>query len=298
MDATQAAAFIAAVPAARQDRIARDLQVLVAGRDAGSILNPDFQDVKRNLDGAAEGIFKGMTGHFTAGKGGKLDPDFVTNEVLNKMNWDILFMGARTAISARKKLDKIKVSHPMVDAYRAAVAIILPVALLLEEVKPFIVKGRRPAAPEVIAARAARAAKVTPMARATCGCCFGGQAVLDNGYIHDHGYRIPRAWMKTASCPGSSYKPLEVSDAGPRYMVSVLTDAETNLVQEIAEVTVAETLTYTKRKEAVTLVKGVDLAFEAEKATKLSHLELDLRFVRQDLAKFRSVVANWKPVAK
>lgn len=288
--------FLAAVPeGARRDRAARDLQTVLNAREVGSILNVVFQDAKRTLDAEAEGMFKRATGHFTAGKGGKLDPDFAINALLNEMSWAILFSGARTAIAASKKLaaKKLDFSHPMVDAYRAAVALILPVALLLEEVKGLVVKGRRPPTAEVAAARAAKLASVEKMDRATCGCCFGGQAVLDNGYIHDHGYRKPAPWRKTASCPGSMFRPLEVSDEGPRYMVAMLTSHEAHLVEELKGTDTLESITFERRGEKVTVGLG-SVEFASRLAALIEGLNRDLRFVREELAEFTKVVANWK----
>ncbi len=294
MDVTQTEAFLAAVPeGARRDRLQRDLGVVIHGVDVGSILNVELKEARYSIDGEAEGIFKRATAHFTAGMGGQLDPDFATNELLKAMHWDILFSGARTAISASKKLAKIKLAHPMVDAYRAAVALILPVALLLEEAKKVVVLGRRPPTPEVAAARAAKLASVDKMDRATCGCCLGGQAVLENGLVHDHGYRLPSAWRKTASCYGRQFRPLEVSDEGPRFMVDLLEGFEARTVASIASAQSATEFSFERRNVICTIRQG-EVGFDSHRAGVISGLELDLRSARRELADFRKIVAEWK----
>jgi hypothetical protein len=300
-----AAAFLAAVPEGKSKKWAEDaLQVIVAGVEAGSVLNVDFQDAKRSLDSAAEGIFRALVNPFWVGKGGTIDADPVLNKDLNKLHWEVNPTGLHAFISASKKLAKVKFSHPMVDAMRAGVATVLPLALVVEDLKKVIVKGRRPPTAEVLAERARKAAMVKSMSRATCGCCFGDQAVLPNGYIHDHGYSRPREWMKTASCYGRQFRPLEVSDEGPRFMVDLLTRTEASLLQGIENLRKATKLPVergSKRNERgvrIPVFEDIEVGhpqFERVRERRIYAEEANLKGCRADLAEFKKVIAEWKP---
>lgn len=275
------------------DRATQALRTIRQGIADGAILNVVFQDAKATLDRAAETFFKASTDHFWHGTGGNLDQDKAINDALNAMVWGVRISYARDAISAAKKLAKVKLSHPMVDAYRAAVAAILPLAHEMAAAKALVVKGRRPN-PEAEARKAARLASVVPMARATCGCCFGDQAVLPNGKIHDHGYMLRGSWNKTASCYGRAFRPLEVSDEGPRFMVEMAERAEAQIVADLA--ITPTTITTQGRNGKLTTTTPADADWTRRLASRTAELESELRSVRSDLETFRKTVADWKKV--
>jgi hypothetical protein len=288
-----AAAFIAAVPANRKDRVEAALSALFAADRAGSIFNVDLKDLKFTLDRAAEEAFKAATEHFWAGKGQVLAADDTAlNDGLNQMHWDVHPYNLHDFVSAAKKMSKVKVSHPMVDAYRAAIAAILPVAEVVAGMKSKVVMGRKPN-PEAAARKAAKA--LTEMDRATCGCCFGNQAVLPNGKIHDHGYTLPQAWNKSASCDGRDFRSLEVSVEGPKHMVAKLERYESQYLKLIADAPARTVISKTNPYSGKTTVwKKGEQGFENQMRATISELESILTSIRSDLAKFQKVVAEWK----
>jgi len=286
-----AANFLAIVPADRRERAVGALMAAFAAERAGTIFNVDLKDLKNILDRASEEAFRAMTERFWAGKGGTLSDDKDMNDALNAMHWGIMFSGLYTARSIAKKLAAVKVSHPMVDAYRAAIAAILPVAVVVEGLKSKVVMGRKPN-PEAAARKAAKAEKAMP--KATCGCCFGNHAVLPNGKIHDHGYTLPREWMKSASCDGRDFRPLEVSVEGPKHMVTKLEGIEARYVKSLADAPALTEVSKSRFNGKVIVFKKGDAQFEYELRSVIGNLESILKSIRADLATFRKTVAEWK----
>jgi hypothetical protein len=288
-----AAAFLALVPVERQPRTETALRNLFAAAAAGSIYNQELKNLKLTLDYAAAAAWNTVVGPFWHGKGGNLDVDFNTNEALNDLHRSVTGIhSVRESIAASKKLAKAKVSHPMVDAMNKVAAAALPVALVIEDLKTKVVMGRKPN-PEAQARKAASLDSM--MNRATCACCFRGQAVLPNGKIHDHGYSLPdRAW-KTGSCYGRGFRPLEVSNEGLHFMVGMLTQSETAQVADLAKVKAAKKLTETDfhRKEHVYTPEMPEWA--RKHAAAVAEAERALEMTRRDLVEFKKHVAEWKP---
>jgi hypothetical protein len=295
-DADQVAAeFLAQVPEASRERAERALRIVFQAVEQGSIFNVDFQSVKYSLNSAAEHAWKAATDHFWVGKAGKLDADAKTNEALNALHWACLLSGARDAIAISKKLAKVKVQHPMVDAMRAVVSRVLPVALVLEDLKSKVVKGRKPN-PEAQARKAALAANAMPTA--TCACCFHEQAVLPNGNIHDHGYQIPRQWNKTASCYGRQFRPLEVSDDGLKFMVKLLKMTVANLEGAVERARTSTSITRRSYSGNEVTYTPTSKEWAQVLAGAIAEAEQELRSAQSDLKTFKKALADWKPAAK
>jgi len=286
-----AAAFLALVPAARKERTEEALMALFAAERAGTIFNVDLKDIKWTLDNSAEAAFRAMTESFWVGKGGTLDADKDINDALNQMRWDIHPSNLHDTISAAKKLEKVKLNHPMVAAHRAVIAAIRPVAGVVAGMKSKVVMGRKPN-PDAIARKAAKLENAMP--RATCGCCFSNQAVLSNGRIHDHGYTLPAAWNKSASCDGRDFLPLEVSVEGPKHMVAKLERYEAQYLKSLAAAPARTEVSKTSYSGKVTVFKKGEPQFEYQLQAVIADLESTLKAIRSDLAKFRTVVAEWK----
>jgi hypothetical protein len=288
-----AASFVSFVPSNRRERCASALQVICSGIAQGSILNVDFQDAKLVLDRSAEEAFDSATGSFWHGKGGSLSSDVAVNDALNEMHYAVSVHYVRDAISASKKVAKVSVKHPMVDAYRASLAFILPVAELLEQAKAVIVKGRR-VDPAAEAKKAAKLLNVKSMDRATCPCCFKSQAVLPNGLVHDHGYTLPAAWNKSPSCHGRAFRPLEVASDGLVFMVSLIKGfivAETKALAEAKVATSHKVYSYSGK---ASVVSQGEPDFNYQHRAVLANLESSIRHAEKDLAKFQEALASWK----
>jgi hypothetical protein len=308
MTTTERAAFLALIGPRNNetlqktlDRVEGALDAIEQGTAAGSILNVEFKDAKLVLDRAVEGAWN-------YGRGSKLAPlpqDIFAPEHkdLYTLHLNVSVSYVRDAIATSKKLAKTTVQHPWVDSARAFVATVLPLAVEMEALKAHIVKGRRPPTPEVLAERAAKAAAKNSMPRAQCGCCFGTQAIFEDGTIHDHGYRKPRAWMKQGSCRGWGVPHLAISDKGPKLMVELLNQTEKSLLGHIENLKAATSLKVQSGSKFVNghhvpefTDIGVDHPdFERTKAYRIRETEHNLAECRADRKVFEKVVAEWKP---
>jgi hypothetical protein len=205
MNADAAERFLSLVPPDRFDRTHAALRVLQDGERDGGIYNTALTDAKTTLDRSYEQTYERRSG--TSGPGGSAWPIYVE---LGSQS------GIRNSIATSKKLAKTKLPYPNeLAAIRELVNAALPIALLIEDLKKKVIKGRKPD-PAVQARRAAVDAEKLTM---TCPCCFRGIAVLPSGLMADHGYTLPQQWLKTPSCPGHRFRPLEVSSDGLVYMI-------------------------------------------------------------------------------
>jgi hypothetical protein len=283
------------------DRNVAALAIIERGTAAGSILNVDFKDAKLRLDRAVDAAWDYGCGATLAPLPANLHTP--EHDALRALRFAVRVSSARDAIAASKKLTKTTVSYAWVDAARRFVAIVLPLALEMEALRGQIVKGRRPPTAAQLAERAAREAAKNSMERATCGCCFGDQAVLPNGKIHDHGYTLPRSWMKTRSCYGRRFQPLEVSVDGPRFMVDLLKQAEQTLMSTLTSLDTVTMLRVQRGHETVNgsrvpkfvEITPADREFERVREGRIAETAGQLRACREDRAAFEHVVAEWKP---
>jgi hypothetical protein len=147
------------------------------------------------------------------------------------------------------------------------------------------------------------------MARATCGCCFREQAVLPNGKIHTHGYKLPREWMKVGACDGEMFRPLEVSDEGPKHMLNLVTKSIAMAVQNLKDLKAAKVLqvigsnldckTGKRVEKTLTVKEGEYLvqhgSFQSIRNSRIWTAERNLEAMRADKAKYEKVIREWKP---
>jgi len=268
------------------------VETIAQGVEAQRIFNVDLKDAKDTLNRVVYEGQGALRAQFI--NGGKWEA--LPAEVYALVDSFSLY-DAHSSISASKKLAATKLSHPAIEAYRAFVAEASTLALAVASLKPFIVSGRKPD-PKAIARKAAKAATVKSQPRATCACCFGGQAVLPNGFIHDHGYTLPASWNKSASCYGRQFQPLETSDAGLHFMIDLLTKYITTTTKALAEAPARKTVTKHNRYKGTSVVlTPADAGFDYELKGIILGLEQALKSATKDLGEFRKAAASWAPKA-
>lgn len=279
-----AAKFMAVVPQNRQQRVHAALAVVLPAYSAGTIYNADYQDAKFTLDNAvADAYDEHVEKPFLWGKG--YTPE---SEISTKLG---LVAGLYSIVSFAKKLDKLKPPGAYGDALRSFADAVLPLAQLMNELKAKVVKGRKPN-PE---AAARRAAMLSKKKLRTCACCFRDIAVLGNGLIADHGYRLPRQWMKTASCPGRLFKPLEVSSEGLSYMVDVLTKDVASISKRKAGAKNVKSLTHTDWHGMAITVTPESPDWDVTFRNYKLNLERELDQAQRGLDDYKARLASWKP---
>jgi len=285
-----AAKFLSVVTAARQEKARRALAVVLPAYAAGSIFNADYKDAKDALNRAIEESYQAnVRTPFLRGRGytpeGGWSPEYKIDQEVGHVS------GLYEVLSFAKKVAKLKPQGAYGDALRAFAAAALPLAQLMNELKTKVVKGRKPD-PEAAARRAAVDAKKTMR---TCACCFRSIAVLHNGLIADHGYKLPSQWMKTASCPGGMFKPLEVSSDGLKYMVNGLTNMVKALSQQWANVNDLKSITNRDWDGKVTTLTPESLGWERAFQIYKFNLQREIGTTEQSLADYKARLASWKP---
>ena len=196
--------------ARNKERLAGALAEITRGTETGSIRKTVLDDAKSTLSNAVRAAWETSVENvfFSFGKWESQPKE------VNDLYWDIHMWGLRDVMSASRKLSKAKLQGDAMDAMRAFVNEVLPLAQAVDELKNKVVKGRalssKPPAP-------VNPNKVVK----TCACCFRPIAVQSGTMAH-HGYERPGDGWQTASCAGIRFKPLEVSSEGLEWLISTL----------------------------------------------------------------------------
>lgn len=286
------------------DRIEDALNIISTGLEEKALLNVIYKEAKAVLDNAVYDARRERKYSLVSRGSEKC-----TNHSVEVVCESACITSVREAIAVSKRLDKSKLSDEFVDDARAFISAVLPLAKDMEAVKAFIVKGRRPASPEVVAARQAAAANVKSMPRGTCGCCLHNQAVLPSvGTMHVHSYQVREgSGFLNRCCIGSQFRPLEVSDEGPRYMVSSLTNELKRLGELLSMLPFAKTLEIPNNIKVLPdgspapLMRTIALGesgFENTRCHQIRCADGKRREAERNLTVFQKIVAEWKPAAK
>lgn len=270
---------------------------LTAAKAEGRIWNVDFVEVKdalgRLMDKADREVRDALQAELKPEQSWELGGSFICSNYTNlpgriaRLEKSLKGLGADVAgITARMPL-----------AYT-----LLPVCPLINEVKPLIIKGRKPAENPSVNAR-------TIENTGTCGCCNRNIKLYGNGRIWDHGFEIVgrgRGWnggygqKVEGSCFGVGYEPIEVSN---KVWIDMLAQMEKNLEQLPARI---ESLKASLKNAEKPVDKPSHRMTEDEKrvAEIHAHISMALRGARQDLralpgqiTEMKTAIAEWKPRA-
>jgi hypothetical protein len=307
-----AADFLTIVPANRLERATVALHAVLTAYADGEIYNTVFKDAKETLGWCIDESFKAKTRLFGSWK--EDSPYLAQREANNDFSWHLGFVSnLHNTISLANKLAKLKptttiskhngtkaseVSPDYIQVAQEFADATQPLALLFKELKPMIVKGRKPN-PEAIARKAAELAKKDMK---TCGCCFRTIARLQTGLRHiaDHGFTLPyqgQGWGRQGGCPGSRFAPLEMSNDGLVYMVEGLTDQAACI--KTAQEAAPEKKSFTVKKnywgKETVEVTPDDPSFPRLLSEYVRGLEKDLEFTKTELVRYTQLLAEWKP---
>ena len=118
-------------------------------------------------------------------------------------------------LHARGLLNRLKkyANEPAVAPYIAVLEEVAPVGELLKQLKPFIVKGRRPNENPV---------EVDNTNTGVCPVCLRRQKLTFDSKMVDHGYTVPHGWGgRNGHCLGFKHAPYELSSEGCVYFLSI-----------------------------------------------------------------------------
>lgn len=275
----------------RLARLDAALSVIGDALEDGSIRNVALQEAKSELSNAVQESWRKHVNdpHFS----GEAWRDGRMSEALRDLYYKINVYGLHDVHAAAKRIAASKVEGPAVDAMRALLQELLPLAQAVSGLKDKIVKGRVAAPP--------RPPANPDQLRMTCGCCMRPIAVVGgtpNGSMAHHGYERPGHGWQTASCPGVKFKPLETTDDGPRYVLALrqsqLQEAETAL----AACPSLTKLRIAVRERRVRVLKDItpDMPeWRNALASRVWSLESDIRALKHDIPRLELVVRNWRP---
>jgi hypothetical protein len=189
--------------------------------------------------------------------------------------------------SIEKKLAKVKLEHPMIEAMRAWVVEMMPISKAAESLKSVVVKGRAPSTEPAKPVNPNKDVK-------TCPCCFRAIAVGSGLMVH-HGYRRPGNGEITSSCPGIRFKPLEISPDGLHYMLEGHKAGKLYAEERLAKKDEIQAFTEVNWKKQEIQIKRGDPKFEEKMKGFIYSMERDIRYAIRDIEIFEQRIANWKP---
>jgi hypothetical protein len=230
--------FLATIcPDCKTDRVEHALKAMQAAESGAPIYNVDYKEAKYALDRAVDKAWDAQVRNpFLAGKGfetAESDFDRYLGSVSN-LN-DVIARAKKLAkLKAATKLSKYSdrtfgdVDPAMAEVVTAILSAALPVALLVKDLKGEVVKGRKPNAPSELT----KAARVKEAAKRTCPCCFRKMALTSDGSVTRHGWeeaggrrvgQYGNTWHQ-GQCHGVGFRPWEVSSAGTRSYLALVSD--------------------------------------------------------------------------
>ena len=194
--------------------------------------------------------------------------------------------------SSSKKLAKVRlegqggVVAEFVGKMKAFFDETQPLVQAMNDVKPFIVKGR--------VLRETPVPENPDKVERTCGCCLRKIAVTPNRLMAHHGYRRPMVGMQTASCPGIDFPPLEVSSLGLEYREKMTASHIERLNEKLLKADTLQTLPLRVYKGEITI--GPDHPqWNLQLATYRELLSHELWHASRELGEVRERLAAWQP---
>lgn len=280
-----AADFLAHMPPERKSVAEKSLRAILGPyQDGSEIFNVDYQDNKDRLNRSFEIAFDAMDEKLSYHDRSKLGFGLSLYSIPSLLK----------KIEKHSKPGKNQFESPpeLIEKFRQFFVAMLPISQALEALKKQIVKGKKPLSPEKQAAKAAQLAKKDVK---TCGCCFRPIAVLPNGLIADHGYTLPHPGLKSSSCPGRKFRPLEVSDDGLKYMVKLYEEWVAGDLKALAEAPKKTEVVKPGWGKKVEIVKKGDPTWDIVFKQYVSNLEDTLRKDQDGLKSYSAKLAAWKP---
>lgn len=261
--------------------LSRWLDALADGLVTGQIRNVVYNDAKDAVSRVAEHAWRETRGaFFYNGRWEKLPLE------VQELDHTLNVYGLYSIPAAYKRLTRSKLTHPAVVAMRDLVVELLPLAEAVAGLKAKIVKGR---APSTGPSRPENPNKVVK----TCPCCFRQIAVVGGTMAH-HGYERPGHGWQTASCAGIRFKPLEVSNEGLVWLISVYQERlSTNQAAWKRRDQMAKILV--PRRTGVLEVTRDMPEWDGEFRIWCAQTESEIRSLQSDLKRLNKVLAEWKP---
>lgn len=259
--------------------------------EAGEIRNVALQDAKSTLSSAVQETWsRHISNRFFTGevwRNGSM------SEALRDLYYKVNVYGLHEVHAAAKRIAATKVEGPAVDAMRALLQELLPLAQAVTGLKDKVIKGRAPAPP--------RPPANPDQLRMSCGCCQRPIAVVGGeptGHMAHHGYSRPGHGWQTASCPGVKFMPLETTDDGPRYMLSMRVEQLARAEAALARCPELTELSVLVRERGVKSLKRITSDMPEWKRAYATHvwdIESDIRGLAGEIPRLKKIIQEWRP---
>lgn len=272
----------------RTERFDQAIQAIASGLETGMIRNVHYKAAKEALGRAADQAWKNEVS----------EPFFYTGryqdqpETVQALWNSIMIMSLHDVLATARKLAKTTATGPAVEAMKAYLDEVLPLAEAVASLKDKVVKGR---VPQSEPARPVNPNKIVK----TCACCFRAIAVMPGGTMAHHGYQRPGDGYQTASCPGIRFRPLEVSDEGLRYIITVCEDQVSRATTALGDSDTITSLTLPGRPgQPLKKITDHDAGWANALRSYKFDLESNIRNTEAALGSLRQRLAAWKPVGE
>ncbi|WP_146039618.1 MULTISPECIES: hypothetical protein [unclassified Variovorax] len=267
------------------------MKTIAAAVEAGEIRNAVLQEAKSVLSNAVSEAWSRSVAdrHFS----GEVWRNGSMSEELQDLYYKVNVYGLHDVHAAAKRVAATKVEGPAVDAMRAVLQELLPLAQAVTGLKDKIVKGRAPTPP--------RAPANPDQLRMSCGCCQRPIAVMGGeptGRMAHHGYTRPGHGWQTASCPGTKFMPLETTDDGPRYMLSMRVDQLRREEAVLARCPELTELSVLVREKGVKRLKKITRDMPGWKKVYDAHvwdIERDIAGLKREIPRLKKIIDSWRP---
>ena len=270
--------------AARERQFRDALDVLSIGLSSGmrKVTHDDLKHLFSNfVDKAYDKLVADPFMH--AGRHEKL------TEEARELAWSISTMSLHDVLSTKKKLDKTLATGPMVDAAKALIDEVHPLAVAMAALKTELVKGRAPPSPEQQART--QALENPDKIVKTCACCFRGIALAGQTMAH-HGYERPGYGSQTSSCMGIRFKPLEVSSEG---LVAILDSEKRHLAVLERSWAGRDKIVRLQdlRDKKAPEITSTDPRWDRALASYVANLDSQMRFTTSSVAELQGRLDVW-----
>uniref|UniRef100_A0AAU8L0I2 Uncharacterized protein n=1 Tax=Serratia phage Kevin TaxID=3161161 RepID=A0AAU8L0I2_9CAUD len=265
-------------------RITEALNTLSQATAAKKIYNVDFESTKLTLTRAFEKLYQERISkiYFWGGLWEK------QSEAENKATDGITVSTIPSVLSGLKKVKAYK--GPQTQFMQDITEVIeglASIATEINELKPFIVKGRKPSGKAPAPENPNKVVK-------TCACCFREIAVGSDGKMVHHGYRRPGDGFQTASCMGVLYRPLEVSNDGLIALINYIEKEKVEVTARLEEVQ-ANGQNMVMRSHWGKPVEPGDVSHKSLLNNLKCQLTSRIESMGRQLESLNVKLANWKP---
>ena len=127
----------------------------------------------------------------------------------------------------------------------------------------------------------------------TCGWCFKTQALAPNGTMVHHGFARPGYGYQTPSCPGISFRNLEVSTEGLQAKIRALKNQLSNEEEELIRLGKLTSVTLKNRKGIVSVVSKGDADWTKTIDTFKHQTQSNIRAMTHDLTYAEKALVKW-----